>query len=68
MVVHGAISDKLDLLDTRNRLEVWVEDGLLLALGLLVPVAVALRRGVERLRLDVKKVISVIRENVDVPL
>ena len=49
VVVDGAVADELDLRDARDRLEVWVEDGLCGGLGLVVAVAVGLGGGVERL-------------------
>ena len=40
VVVDGAVADELDLWDARDRLEVWVEDGLFGRLGLVVSMAV----------------------------
>lgn len=49
MVVDGAVSDELDLGLTWNGLQVGVQDGPLGLAGLVVPVTVALARGVESL-------------------
>jgi hypothetical protein len=49
VVVDGAVADELDLRDARDGLEVWVEDGLVVGLCLVVAVAVGLGGGVERL-------------------
>ena len=49
VVVDGAVADELDLGDARDGLEVWVEDGLVVGLGLVVAVAVGLGGGIERL-------------------
>jgi hypothetical protein len=40
VVVEGAVADELDLGNARDRLEVWMQDGLLGRLGLVVAVAV----------------------------
>jgi hypothetical protein len=48
---HLAVTNELDLGAVRDRLEVWVENALLLAARLVVAVAVRLGRGVKRLRL-----------------
>ena len=40
VVVHGAVADELHLGHARDRLEVWMEDGLFGRLGLVVPVPV----------------------------
>ena len=49
VVIHGPIANQLNLGDTGDGLEVGMEDGLLLALGLLITMTVTLRSRVEGL-------------------
>ena len=49
VVVDGAIANELHLRNAGDCLQVGVEDALLLSLSLLVPMAIALGRGVEGL-------------------
>ena len=47
MIVHCAISDELYLRHARDRLEVWMEDGLFGRLGLVIPMSISLGRWVK---------------------
>ena len=51
MVADGAVANELYLRDAWDGLEVWMEDGLLGGLGLVVAVAVGLGGGVKLERL-----------------
>lgn len=47
VVVYGTVSNQLNLGDSRDRLEVWVEDRLGILLGLVVAVAIGVALGIK---------------------
>jgi len=52
VVVHGSIADQLNLRNTRDSLEVWVEDRFLGRFSFVVAMSVRFRMGIEELEIS----------------